>query len=141
MFTQRVIPNSGAEGIGFIRSLVNKSPTESDTLVIRYRVNGAFICSVHLRQVFNETHQLPMELSITAGILTILKNKAPALVLIFLVISWQFFELDQFLLNFLCKDKFRKSDVLTFPFVSTSPTLFDMIYSFTQMELIPFVLL
>ena len=42
---QRVIPNSGAERIGFIRSLVNKTPiryeTESDTLVIRYRVNGA----------------------------------------------------------------------------------------------------
>ena len=37
------LPNSGAERIGFIRSRVNKTPiryeTESDTLVIRYRVN------------------------------------------------------------------------------------------------------
>ena len=47
VFTQRVIPNSGAEHIGFIRSRVNKTPiryeTESDTLVIRYRVNGATV--------------------------------------------------------------------------------------------------
>ena len=37
MFTQRVIPNSGAERIGFIRSRVHKTPiryeTESGTLV------------------------------------------------------------------------------------------------------------
>ena len=92
----RVLPNSGAERIGFIWSRVNKIPiryeTESDTLVIRYRVNGAFICSVHLRQVFNGTHQLRIELNITIEILKILKNKA--LVLIFLVISWQFCELN-----------------------------------------------
>ena len=46
--TQRVVPNSGAERIGFIRSRVNKTPiryeTESDTLVIRYGVNGALVC-------------------------------------------------------------------------------------------------
>ena len=45
VFTQRVIPNSGAERIGFIRSRVKKTPiryeTESDTLVIRYHVNGS----------------------------------------------------------------------------------------------------
>ena len=39
VFTQRVLPNSGAERIGFIWSRVNKTPiryeTESDTLVIR----------------------------------------------------------------------------------------------------------
>ena len=38
-----------AERIGFIRSRVNKTPiryeTESDTLVIRYRVNGALTSS------------------------------------------------------------------------------------------------
>ena len=43
----KVISNSGAERIGFIRSRVNKTPiryeTESDTLVIRYRVNGALV--------------------------------------------------------------------------------------------------
>ena len=47
MFIQRVIPNSGAEHIGFIRSRVKKNPiryeTESNTLVIRYRVNGATV--------------------------------------------------------------------------------------------------
>ena len=47
-----VIPNSGTESIGFIRNRVNKTPIqyeiEFDTLVIRCRVNGAFICSVHL---------------------------------------------------------------------------------------------
>ena len=52
MFTQRVIPNSGAERIGFIRSRVNKTSiryeTKSDTLVIRYRVNGALITAPDL---------------------------------------------------------------------------------------------
>ena len=102
-------------------------------------IDTCIICSVHLRQVFNETHQLPIDLSITVGILKILKNKA--LVLIFLMISWQFCEINHFYSTFLCKDKFRKSDVLTFPYVSTCPTIFDMIYSFTQTELIRFVLL
>ena len=46
------IPNSAAERVGFIPSRVNKTPiryeTESNTLVIRYRVNGAQIVSTDL---------------------------------------------------------------------------------------------
>ena len=77
---QKMIRSVGVytKSITEFKSRGNKTPiryeAESDTLVTRYRVNGAFICSVHLRQVFNGTRQLPIELSITTEILKILKN-------------------------------------------------------------------
>ena len=45
VFTEKVVPNFGAERIGLVRSCVNKilirHEMESETWVIRYRVNGA----------------------------------------------------------------------------------------------------
>ena len=86
MFKQRVTPKSGAERIGFIRSRVNKTAiryeTESDTLVIRYRVNGAsdislytsFECQVKC------TSNLEAALSVTVHRITVQVLIAPATV-------------------------------------------------------------